>query len=420
MALLLGAVADDYTGASDLANTLNRNGLSTIQTIGVPAPGLEVDDAEAIVVALKIRSVEASQAVEAATAAYDWLNARGAKHVMYKVCSTFELDRRGQYRAGGGRSWRESAWRLRSGDTSLSGNRPHRLSRPFVRWLDALERKPAERPPAQSDARFQSRARVAAAIERIRRVHRPHDRRTRQRGGLARPRRAVRARLCDGDRRRRVRARSRSARRRGGGERVLCRRLGSGPWTCARSCARPQRYVAREHARSRRRPRRDPGGVLLSGHAGTDRGGRERNSCAPAFHAKADRGFWRDRTRARLGERAHRGLAPSSSPRAKSPNRSRLCKRATAETSLAMRSKARSPKSPQASSTWACGVSRSRAARRRAPRSTGWAFRRSVSGRKSRRGCRSCARSGERAATCRWRSSPATLADGISSLALCP
>ena len=41
MALLLGAVADDYTGASDLANTLNRNGLSTIQTIGVPRVRLE-------------------------------------------------------------------------------------------------------------------------------------------------------------------------------------------------------------------------------------------------------------------------------------------------------------------------------------------------------------------------------------------
>src|SRR6202046_537530 len=90
MPLLLGAVADDYTGASDLANTLNRNGLSTIQTIGVPAPGLKVDDAEAIVVALKIRSVEASQAVEAATAAYDWLRARGARRALYKVCSTFD------------------------------------------------------------------------------------------------------------------------------------------------------------------------------------------------------------------------------------------------------------------------------------------------------------------------------------------
>ena len=90
MALLLGAVADDYTGASDLANTLHRNGVATIQTIGVPAPGLDVDDAEAIVVALKIRSIAAGQAVEAATAAYDWLSARGARHVMYKVCSTFD------------------------------------------------------------------------------------------------------------------------------------------------------------------------------------------------------------------------------------------------------------------------------------------------------------------------------------------
>src|ERR1700722_9436599 len=90
MPLLLGAVADDYTGASDLANTLNRNGLSTIQTIGVPASGLQVDDAEAIVVALKIRSIEARQAVEAATAAYGWASARGARHVMYKVCSTFD------------------------------------------------------------------------------------------------------------------------------------------------------------------------------------------------------------------------------------------------------------------------------------------------------------------------------------------
>jgi 3-dehydrotetronate 4-kinase len=90
MPLLLGAVADDYTGASDLANTLNRNGLSTVQTIGVPASGLEVEDAEAIVVALKIRSVEASEAVEAATSAYDWLSARGARHMTYKVCSTFD------------------------------------------------------------------------------------------------------------------------------------------------------------------------------------------------------------------------------------------------------------------------------------------------------------------------------------------
>jgi uncharacterized protein YgbK (DUF1537 family) len=90
MSLLLGAVADDYTGASDLANTLTRNGLSTIQTIGIPAFDFAVADVEAAVVALKIRSVAAADAVEAAYAAYDWLAARGARHVMYKICSTFD------------------------------------------------------------------------------------------------------------------------------------------------------------------------------------------------------------------------------------------------------------------------------------------------------------------------------------------
>ena len=90
MPLLLGAVADDYTGASDLANTLTRNGLSTIQTIGVPAADLNLGDAEAVVIALKIRSVEATRAVAAAVAAYDWLAARHARHVMYKICSTFD------------------------------------------------------------------------------------------------------------------------------------------------------------------------------------------------------------------------------------------------------------------------------------------------------------------------------------------
>ena len=111
MPLLLGAVADDYTGASDLANTLTRNGLSTIQTIGVPAAGFDVGDVEAVVVALKIRSVEASRAVEAASAAHDWLAARGARHVMYKICSTFDSTDAGNIgpvaealrrRAGGG------------------------------------------------------------------------------------------------------------------------------------------------------------------------------------------------------------------------------------------------------------------------------------------------------------------------------
>jgi uncharacterized protein YgbK (DUF1537 family) len=92
MTLKLGCIADDYTGASDLANTLQKNGLSTVQTIGVPAPSLAgvLADAEAMVVSLKIRSVPAAEAVEKARAAEAFLRARGATHIMYKICSTFD------------------------------------------------------------------------------------------------------------------------------------------------------------------------------------------------------------------------------------------------------------------------------------------------------------------------------------------
>ena len=90
MPIVLGCIADDYTGASDLANTLTRNGLRTIQTIGVPDAGLALTDIDAIVVALKIRSIAADGAVAAARRANAWLRARGATHVLYKICSTFD------------------------------------------------------------------------------------------------------------------------------------------------------------------------------------------------------------------------------------------------------------------------------------------------------------------------------------------
>ena len=90
MSLRLGCIADDYTGASDLANTLTRNGLATVQTIGVPAAGLSLDGIDAVVVSLKIRSIPAGDAVAAARAADKWLRAQGAKHVMFKICSTFD------------------------------------------------------------------------------------------------------------------------------------------------------------------------------------------------------------------------------------------------------------------------------------------------------------------------------------------
>jgi uncharacterized protein YgbK (DUF1537 family) len=88
--LALGCVADDYTGASDLANTLTRCGLRTVQTIGVPADDLKLPEVDAVVVSLKSRSIEASQAVAKSRAAEKWLRGRGAAHVLFKICSTFD------------------------------------------------------------------------------------------------------------------------------------------------------------------------------------------------------------------------------------------------------------------------------------------------------------------------------------------
>ena len=90
MKLTLGCIADDYTGASDLANTLTRAGLRTVQTIGVPAEELKLPDVDAVVVSLKSRSIEASLAVSRSRAADKWLRGRGADHVLFKICSTFD------------------------------------------------------------------------------------------------------------------------------------------------------------------------------------------------------------------------------------------------------------------------------------------------------------------------------------------
>lgn len=90
MTLALGCVADDYTGASDLANTLTRGGLRTVQTIGVPSDDLALPEVDAVVVSLKSRSIEAGLAVERSRASEKWLRGRGAKHVLFKICSTFD------------------------------------------------------------------------------------------------------------------------------------------------------------------------------------------------------------------------------------------------------------------------------------------------------------------------------------------
>jgi len=88
--LALGCIADDYTGASDLANTLTRQGLRTVQTIGVPPGDLALPEVDAVVVSLKSRSIEAGEAVARSRDAEKWLRGRGAGHVLFKICSTFD------------------------------------------------------------------------------------------------------------------------------------------------------------------------------------------------------------------------------------------------------------------------------------------------------------------------------------------
>ncbi|HEX6118560.1 MAG TPA: four-carbon acid sugar kinase family protein, partial [Dongiaceae bacterium] len=89
-ALLLGCIADDFTGATDLANTLVRNGMRTIQVIGVPDGLAAPAEADAIVVALKSRTAPVEEAVAQSVASCRWLRQAGARQVFFKYCSTFD------------------------------------------------------------------------------------------------------------------------------------------------------------------------------------------------------------------------------------------------------------------------------------------------------------------------------------------
>ncbi|MGE0255368.1 MAG: 3-oxo-tetronate kinase [Alphaproteobacteria bacterium] len=90
MALLLGCVGDDFTGSTDLANTLVKQGMSTVQLIGVPDASTPLPDTAAIVVALKSRTIAAKDAVAQSLAALDWLRGHGARQFFFKYCSTFD------------------------------------------------------------------------------------------------------------------------------------------------------------------------------------------------------------------------------------------------------------------------------------------------------------------------------------------
>jgi uncharacterized protein YgbK (DUF1537 family) len=87
--MLLGCIADDFTGATDLANNLVRAGMRTIQTIGTPQGPLGTD-VDAVVVALKSRTIPAHEAIAQSLEALKWLQQAGCRQFYFKYCSTFD------------------------------------------------------------------------------------------------------------------------------------------------------------------------------------------------------------------------------------------------------------------------------------------------------------------------------------------
>lgn len=90
MPLRLGAIADDLTGATDLALMLARGGMNVKQVVGIPAAPAALGDANAVVVSLKTRTIPAAEAVKQTLAAARVLLASGAEQLFFKYCSTFD------------------------------------------------------------------------------------------------------------------------------------------------------------------------------------------------------------------------------------------------------------------------------------------------------------------------------------------
>ena len=92
--ILLGCIADDFTGASDLANNLVRAGMRVVQIIGIPDAPL-LTDVDAVVVALKSRTIAPQDAIAQSLAALAWLQSQGASQIYFKYCSTFDSTAQG-------------------------------------------------------------------------------------------------------------------------------------------------------------------------------------------------------------------------------------------------------------------------------------------------------------------------------------
>ncbi|TYB56597.1 four-carbon acid sugar kinase family protein [Nonomuraea sp. PA05] len=95
MSPLLGCVADDYTGGTDVAAAYRRSGLRTLLFFGTPPSETTLPACDAVVMALKTRSVPPAEAITASREAQDWLTTQGARRLYFKYCSTFDSTDRG-------------------------------------------------------------------------------------------------------------------------------------------------------------------------------------------------------------------------------------------------------------------------------------------------------------------------------------
>lgn len=96
--MILGVIADDHTGATDVASMLVRSGLRTVQIIGVPQASTDIGDADAVdavVIALKSRNIDPADAIDQSLSALRWLQQRGVQRFYFKYCSTFDSTAKG-------------------------------------------------------------------------------------------------------------------------------------------------------------------------------------------------------------------------------------------------------------------------------------------------------------------------------------
>ena len=161
--MLLGAIADDLTGATDLALMLARGGMRTVQVMGVPESGAALPEADAVVVALKSRTIAPEAAVAQSLAAAAALRAAGARQLFFKYCSTFDSTD-----AGNIGPVAAALIDFVGGDIAVAcpafpaNGRTVYMGQLFVNGVPLAE-SPDEGPSADADARFEPRARAVAA-----------------------------------------------------------------------------------------------------------------------------------------------------------------------------------------------------------------------------------------------------------------